>query len=62
LVVSHLLDVVHERPDRLKEAPELGALTEAREMSLLGVPLDPNDALAGVLAAARDLVTLAVLG
>jgi hypothetical protein len=38
----------------------LGALAEARQMSLLGVPLDANDVLGGVLAAPRDLIALAV--
>ena len=30
-------------------------------MPLLGVPFDPNDMLSRILAAARDLVALAVL-
>jgi hypothetical protein len=60
--VTHLLDVVHERADRLEEAAELGALSEAGEVSLLGISLDSNDVLGRILAAARDLVALAVLG
>jgi hypothetical protein len=31
-------------------------------MPLLGIPLDSNDVLGGILAAARDFVALAVLG
>src|SRR5580765_2207209 len=45
LVVAHLFDVVHERPDRLEEGAEFRALAEARKMSVLRVPLDPNNAL-----------------
>ena len=59
--MAHLLDVVHERADRLEEATELRALAETREMSLLRIPLDANDVLSGILGAARDLVPLAVL-
>jgi hypothetical protein len=31
-------------------------------MPLLGIPLDPDDVLGGILAAPRDFVALAVLG
>jgi hypothetical protein len=50
--VAHLLDVVHERADRLEEAAELRALSEAGQVSLFGIPLDPNDMLGRILAAA----------
>ena len=62
LVVTHLLDVIDERPDGLEEAAELGALAEAGEMSLLGIPFDPNHVLGRVLAAWRNLVALTVFG
>src|SRR4029453_14092047 len=62
LVVTHLLDVVYERTDRLEQASELGALSETGKVSLLGIPLDPNDMLCRILAAARNFVALAVLG
>src|SRR5262245_12313827 len=61
-IVAHLLDVAHERADRLEEGPELRALAETREMPILRVPLDANDVLRQVLRAPRDLVPLAVLG
>src|SRR6266516_1656034 len=62
LVVTHLLDVIDERPDGLEEAAELGALAEAGEMSLLGIPFDPNHVLGRVLDAVRNLVALTVFG
>src|SRR5262245_58885639 len=51
LVVAQLLDGVHERPDRLKEAAELRALAEAVHVSLFRLPLDANDLLGRILGA-----------
>src|SRR5262245_40447288 len=52
LVVTHLLDVVHERANRLEEVPELSALPKTRHVPLLGVPLDPDHVLRRIFAAA----------
>src|SRR5262245_22462059 len=61
LVVTHLLDVVHERTNCVEKAAELGALAESAEVPLFGVPLDANDLVGRILGAARDLVALAML-
>jgi hypothetical protein len=58
--MTHLLDVVDEGADRLEEAAELGTLSKAGHVPLLGVPLDTNHVLGRIFAAARDLVVLAV--
>ena len=59
--MTHFLDVLNERADRVEEAPKLCASSESGQVSLLGIPLDPNDTLGGILGTARDLVPLAVL-
>src|SRR4029453_750779 len=60
LVMAHLIDVVYERADRLEEAAELGAPAKPRQVSLFRVPVDANDVLGSVGAAARDLIAHAM--
>jgi hypothetical protein len=59
--MAHLIDVVYERADRLEEAAELGAPAKPRQVSFFRVPLDANDVLGRFVAAARNLVALAML-
>ena len=58
--MAHLLDVVEERAHRVEERPELGAGAEPVEVTLGGVPLDPQDVPRGVLRAAGELPAEAV--
>jgi hypothetical protein len=49
-------------PTASKKLRNSRALSETGKVSLLGIPLDPNDMLCRILAAARNFVALAVLG
>ncbi len=59
--MAHLIEVVYKRADRLEEAAKLGAAAKSQQVSLFRVPLDANDVLGRVVAAARDLIALAML-
>jgi hypothetical protein len=58
--VGHLLDVVEERPRGFNERLEVGAMSEALQMSFGGVPLDADDLLSGLVNAAGCVPALAV--
>ena len=43
-----VLDVVHEWANGLEDAPELRALTKARQVSVFRISLDADDLLGGI--------------
>jgi hypothetical protein len=60
VVVGHLLDVVVEGSGGIEERLEVGAFSEALQVTFGRVPFDADDLLLGLVDAAGGLPALAV--